>query len=58
MINFSKMTNANILNYMKECENEYEAIQNKINKLIDKLEDLDKKYLKSKEELNKRGYRI
>lgn len=58
MINFSKMSNANILNYMTECKNEYEAIQNKINKLIDRLEELDKIYIQSKNELNKRGYKI
>lgn len=58
MIDFSKMSNANILNSMKEYENEYEATKNKVNILLDKLEELDKKYIKSKEELNKRGYRI
>lgn len=58
MLDFSKMSNANILNIMKEYENEYEATKNKVNILLDKLEELDKKYIKSKEELNKRGYRI
>lgn len=57
-MDFTNMTNASILEKMKKYENEYEAVKNNLNHLLDKLQELDKKYIHCKDELIRRGYRI
>jgi chaperonin cofactor prefoldin len=39
---------------MTEMENEYEALKNKINVFINRMDELDKEYVKVKKILNKR----
>lgn len=57
-MDFTNMTNASILEKMKKYENEYEVVKNNLNHLLDKLQELDKKYIHCKDELIRRGYRI
>lgn len=48
------MTNAELKLQMKEYENEYETLKNKINAHVERLKELDVLYLKNKQELIKR----
>ena len=54
-IDFSKMTNAEINLKIMGYNNEYDATKEKIVKLVGKLQELDKLYIKANEELKKRG---
>ena len=53
-INYEMMSNSELKIKLTEMENEYEATKVKINVLVNKMEDLDKKYVKVKNILNKR----
>ena len=46
------MSNTEIRIKMQAMEMEYESIKNRINKLIDKLDELDIDYNKGKKEIN------
>ena len=54
-IDFSKMTNAEINLKIMGYSNEYDTTKEKIVKLVGKLQELDKLYIKANEELKKRG---
>jgi hypothetical protein len=54
-IDFSKMTNAEINLKIIGYNNEYDATKEKIVKLVGRLQELDKLYIKANEELKKRG---
>ena len=54
-IDFSKMTNAEINLKIMGYNNEYDVTKEKIVKLVGKLQELDKLYIKANEELKKRG---
>lgn len=54
-IDFSKMTNAEINLKIMGYSNEYDVIKEKIVKMVGKLQELDKLYIKANEELKKRG---
>ena len=54
-IDFSKMTNAEINLKIMGYNNEYDVIKEKIVKLVGRLQELDKLYIKANEELKKRG---
>lgn len=54
-IDFSKMTNAEINLKIIGYNNEYDVTKEKIVKLVGKLQELDKLYIKANEELKKRG---
>lgn len=57
-IKFSELTNSELKFKLKEFEDEYEAIKNKITKLVDRMDELDLLFDKAKKELSKRGQRI
>ena len=52
------MSNTEIRIKMQAMEMEYESIKNRINKLIDKLDELDIDYNKGKKEREKRSKTI
>lgn len=54
MEEWSKLTNTEIRLKIASMEQEYEAIKNKINNLMNDLESIDVKYNKAISELNKR----
>ncbi len=54
-IDFSKMTNAEINLKIIGYNNEYDVTKEKIVKLVGRLQELDKLYIKANEELKKRG---
>lgn len=54
-IDFSKMTNAEINLKIMGYNNEYDTTKEKIVKLVGRLQELDKLYIKANEELKKRG---
>ena len=59
MINeWCNMSNTEIRIKMQAMEMEYESIKNRINKLIDKLDELDIDYNKGKKEIEKRSKTI
>ena len=49
------MSNAEIKVAMKELEFEYEALKTKIKKIIDRMDEIDKKYISYSNLLNKRS---
>lgn len=51
---YSQMSNSELRIILTEMENEYEALKNKINFCISKMDTLDEKYSKVKEILDKR----
>jgi len=54
-IDLSKLSNSEINIMILNFENEYDIKKNKIIELVHDLENLDKKYIKAKDELKKRG---
>ena len=56
--NFDNMSNNEIKLEMKKLENSFEKIKLEISERVDKLEELDKLYIKAKNELNKRNQTI
>ena len=54
MNEWSNMSNTEIRMKMQSMELEYESIKNKINNLMDELEELDTVYNKGKKELERR----
>jgi peptidoglycan hydrolase CwlO-like protein len=52
---WENFSNAEIRLKMNSMEMEYESIKNDINKLISKLDEIDKEYNKANEELKKRS---
>lgn len=54
-IDFSKMTNAEINLKIIGYNNEYDVTKEKIVKMVGRLQELDKLYIKANEELKKRG---
>lgn len=54
-IEWSTLSNAEIRMKMESMKMEYEAIKNKINFYVDKLDELDKNYNNASKELNKRS---
>jgi hypothetical protein len=52
--NWEQISNSEIHMKLQSMEMEYENIKNKINILLDKLDSLDKEYIKGKKELKKR----
>lgn len=55
MIDWSNLSNTEIRMKMSSMTTEYEAIKNKINILINKLDALDIEYDKAKKEIEKRS---
>lgn len=55
MTDWQNMTNTDIRMRLQSMEYEYEAVKNKINNLINQLDDLDVEYNKGKKELEKRS---
>ncbi len=53
--NFKNMTNNEISIEMKNLENEYESIKNKVLKLIERMKELDARFIDAKKELNNRS---
>ena len=51
------MSNSELKLEMMHAENEYKAIQANIRKEAVQLQELDRRYLRIKEELGKRGYK-
>lgn len=51
---YELMSNAEIRVKIKEYENEYEAIKVKIKNNLDRMEELDKRFLEAKEVLSSR----
>ena len=47
-IKFSELTNSELKFKLKEFEDEYEAIKNKITKLVDRMDELDLLFDKAK----------
>jgi hypothetical protein len=54
-IDFKNMSNGDIKLEMKNLENEYEGIKNKIFKLVEKMKELDNLYIEGKKELINRS---
>ena len=52
---FKNMSNGDIKLEMKNLENEYEGIKNKIFKLVEKMKELDNLYIEGKKELINRS---
>ena len=48
------MSNSELRILLNEMENEYEVLKNKISSDLSKMDNLDKKYIKIKDILNKR----
>ena len=55
---FDNMSNNEIKLEMKKLENSFEKIKLEISERVDKLEELDKLYIKAKNELSKRNQTI
>ena len=56
MVDFKKMSNADIKIALMGYDREYEVKKTKIMELIHELEDLDKLYRNGSSELEKRGF--
>ncbi len=54
-IDFKTMSNNNIKLEMKNLENEYEGIKNKVFKLVERMKELDTLYNEGKKELINRS---
>ena len=54
---YTLMSNSELKLEMMHAENEYKAIQANIRKEAVQLQELDRRYLRIKEELGKRGYK-
>lgn len=54
-LRLNEMSNSEIKIKMKEYENEYEVLKNKIVSCIERMNELDKLYDNSKKELKKRN---
>lgn len=54
-MDINMMSNAEIKVAMKELEFEYEALQTKIKNMVDRIDEIDKKYLSLSNLLNKRS---
>lgn len=54
-IDFKTMSNNNIKLEMKNLENEYESIKNKVFKLVERMKELDTLYNEGKKELINRS---
>lgn len=54
-VDFSKMSNSELNMKLMTYDNEYDIRKTKIIDLVHELEDLDFLYIKTKEELEKRG---
>ena len=54
-IDYKNMSNNDIKLEMKNLENEYEGIKNKIFKLVEKMKELDNLYIEGKKELINRS---
>ena len=54
-MDFKKMSNNDIKLEIKNLENEYEGIKNKIFKMIEKMKELDNLYHEAKKELTNRS---
>lgn len=55
MKDFKNMSNGEINIELKNLENEYENIKNKVLKLIERMQELDKDFIEGKKELSKRS---
>lgn len=55
MIEWDKISNAEIRNKMESMTLEYEGLKNKINKLIEQMDNLDIEYNKAIKEIEKRS---
>lgn len=51
---YNQMSNSELRILLNEMENEYEVLKNKISSDLSKMDNLDKKYIKIKDILNKR----
>jgi hypothetical protein len=51
---YNQMSNSELRILLKEMENEYESLKNKISLGLEKMDKLDEKYIKVKDLLNKR----
>jgi hypothetical protein len=54
-MDINMMSNAEIKVAMKELEFEYEALKTKIKKIIDRMDEIDEKYISYSNLLNKRS---
>ena len=54
-MNWSEMSNTDIRLKISTMKDEYEAVKNKINKLLNRLDELDMEYLKAQKELEERA---
>jgi predicted nucleic acid-binding Zn-ribbon protein len=54
-IDFKSMSNNDIKLELKNLENEYEGIKNKIFKLVERMKELDNLFIEGKKELNNRS---
>lgn len=52
---WNEMSNTEIRMKMENMKMEYDAIKNQINRLLDKLDNLDNEYIKGYKELEKRS---
>lgn len=55
MEKWNEMSNTEIRMKMENMKMEYNVIKNQINKLLDKLDNLDNEYIKGYKELEKRS---
>lgn len=55
MKDFKNMSNGEINIELKNLENEYESIKNKVLNLIERMQELDKDFIEGKKELSKRS---
>ncbi len=53
-LTYQELSNAELNIKLKELENEYAVLQQKMMHMLNKMEELDKKYISIKEILNKR----
>ena len=51
---YNKLSNSELNILLKEMENEYESLKIKVRDSLEKMENLDKKYVEIKNVLNKR----
>lgn len=54
MESINLMTNAELNIQLKEMESEYEALKNKIKECVSRMDELDKKYIHTKNIMSKR----
>jgi predicted nucleic acid-binding Zn-ribbon protein len=54
-IDFKSMSNNDIKLELKNLENEFEGIKNKIFKLVERMKELDNLFIEGKKELNNRS---